>query len=145
MSTHNPDQFSPIQHMFVELFDGSVKRTIEYMARCGCPISYKHGQAIRWYPKVAAAIRDRQKRTMDPMIADRIERQKFWSDTMRDERLPLADRLRASEMLGKSEVDFSERRIIEGGDHPVTYQVCTGISRSPTQPIISEVLDAALS
>lgn len=38
-------------------------------------------------------------------IADRAERKKFWTDTMKT--APnIADRLRASELLGKSECDF---------------------------------------
>ena len=45
---------------------------------------------------------------------NRIQRQIFWSDIMRNESLPIRDRLRASELLGRSEGDFLERVDLSG-------------------------------
>jgi hypothetical protein len=42
-------------------------------------------------------------------IADRIERQEFWTQIMRDTRRPVYVRLKASEYLAKSEGDFEPR------------------------------------
>ncbi len=59
---------------------------------------------------VAAAIRARESKVLAPLIATRQERQKFWSDVMQGrEEAGLNDRLRASELLGKSEADFTEK------------------------------------
>ena len=43
------------------------------------------------------------------MIASREERQTFWTAILRDPETELRDRLRASELLGRSEGDFLER------------------------------------
>ena len=45
----------------------------------------------------------------DEMIADRDERLKFWTDIMRDDSQDLKHRLRASELLGKAQADFTEK------------------------------------
>lgn len=45
----------------------------------------------------------------DPLIATREDRQRFWTDVMEDETQDMKDRLRASEILGKSQTDFIER------------------------------------
>lgn len=42
-------------------------------------------------------------------IASRIERQSFWTKTMLDPEVEMKDRLKASELLGKSEADFTEK------------------------------------
>lgn len=47
-------------------------------------------------------------------IATRAERQALWTRVMFDEKARLADRLKASELLGKSEADFVERLQHEG-------------------------------
>lgn len=47
-------------------------------------------------------------------IATRAERQAFWTEVMLDVNEKMADRLRAAELLGKSEADFVERLQHEG-------------------------------
>ena len=47
---------------------------------------------------------------MQPVIATRDERQKFWTDVMNSSSEEMRDRLKASELLGKSEADFTENR-----------------------------------
>ena len=59
--------------------------------------------------EIQAAIQNREKERTDSMIATREERQQFWTAIMRDEEVDLRDRLRATELLGKSEGDFLER------------------------------------
>jgi len=49
-------------------------------------------------------------------IANREERQTYWSKIMRDEKQSMKDRLRASELLGKSEGDFITRLEHTGED-----------------------------
>jgi phage terminase small subunit len=50
-------------------------------------------------------IRDRLKAKN---VASRQIRQEFWSDMMQDEKTPKQERLRASELLGRSEADFTD-------------------------------------
>jgi phage terminase small subunit len=65
-------------------------------------------------PRIAEAIRKRSEKKLRPLIASREDRQRFWSRKMNSAEASLSDRLRASELLGKSEGDFIERREISG-------------------------------
>ena len=47
------------------------------------------------------------------LIATREERQRFWTETLRNEEEDMKHRLRASELLGKSFCDFTERREVQ--------------------------------
>ncbi|MBE0434205.1 MAG: terminase small subunit [Methylomicrobium sp.] len=49
-------------------------------------------------------------------IATREERQSFWTQIMRDRSEQTKDRLKAAELLGKSQADFIERRELTGAD-----------------------------
>lgn len=63
---------------------------------------------------VQERIRERELTEVRPEVANRHERQRFWANMMRDEEIPNADRLRASELLGKSEADFVD--VVKGAD-----------------------------
>ena len=57
-------------------------------------------------PKIVEAIKARSDQTIMPMVADRAQRQVFWTQIMSDDCEDLNTRLKASELLGKSEGDF---------------------------------------
>lgn len=57
---------------------------------------------------VAAALKSREAKQLKPLIASRQERQKFWTEVMKSEE-HMRDRLKASELLGRSEADFTEK------------------------------------
>ncbi|GHV49859.1 hypothetical protein FACS1894216_01010 [Synergistales bacterium] len=76
--------------------------------------AYSIGQRLLKHVEVAEAIRSREERETRKRIADRQARQIFWTAIMRDENAEVKDRLRASELLGKSEGDFIERTEITG-------------------------------
>ena len=57
---------------------------------------------------MAEAIKSRQNKENAPLIANRQDRQAFWSKVMYDEDQIMKNRLKASELLGKSEADFTE-------------------------------------
>ena len=65
-------------------------------------------------PDIVAAIAERNAPAASARIADRQERQSFWTHVMRDPTVEMKDRLRASELLGKSECDFAERVEVSG-------------------------------
>ena len=77
-----------------------------------------HVQAARLLRKatVRAAIDARV--AADPQIMDRTARQRLWSEVTQGRGpyadAPLRDRLRASELLGKSQGDFIERHEVSG-------------------------------
>ena len=60
-------------------------------------------------PQIEAAIKSREQNEVRKRIASRQERQEFWTAVLRDEEQKIPDRLRAAELLGKSEGDFLER------------------------------------
>lgn len=79
-------------------------------------------------PTIAAAIRDRERENIRPLIASRVERQEFWSNTMRDANEDARNRLKASELLGKSEGDFLDR-IEHSGSIDLTAAITAGRER----------------
>lgn len=60
-------------------------------------------------PQIIEQIKKREENRSNKRIATREERQIFWTQTMKDEKADMRDRLRASELLGKSEADFMEK------------------------------------
>ena len=67
--------------------------------------------ASRLSKKAKVRLRSEELRTalVSPSIADRKERIELWSDIARDGGEKTADRLRATELLGKAQGDFIER------------------------------------
>lgn len=65
-------------------------------------------------PSIAAAIKARQEKRLKPLIATREDRQAMWTAVMRDESVAMKDRLKASELLGRSECDFTEKVEVAG-------------------------------
>ena len=65
-------------------------------------------------PQIKEAIAEREKISSESRIADRQERQSFWTGVMRDPAEKMQDRLRAAELLGKSECDFVEKVEMKG-------------------------------
>lgn len=78
-------------------------------------------------PQISKAIKERRDKRLASLIATREERQQFWTNLMRDEDRKEADRLKASELLAKSEGDFLERRELTGPNgsplHPPQIKV----------------------
>ena len=57
-------------------------------------------------PKIKEAIESRRNSLLSSAIANRQQRQEFWTNLMNDEGQDPRVRLKASELLGKSEADF---------------------------------------
>jgi len=119
--THK-DGLTERQRRFVEAFMGRCQGNATEAARvAGCPKRSAHVTASRWLKnaKVKAGIAARVK--SDPKVLDREELQQFWSQVT----LGLGefkawggnDRIRASELLGKTQKMFSERVDVHHFDH----------------------------
>ena len=65
-------------------------------------------------PKINVAIKEREDKRLSPLIAKREERQEFWTSMMRDKTRKDDIRLKASELLAKSEGDFLDRAELSG-------------------------------
>lgn len=124
------DLLSPKHRLFVEAYHGDVVEAMQVAGFVADPaILKKKGEDLLKNPTIQKAIRERSKylAKTQTTIADREERQAFWTALMRNqdpnrvveytehgvpkkfEPIPLAQRIKASELLGKSEVDFVER------------------------------------
>ena len=103
------------QRRFVEAYDGNARK-----AAIAAGYSEKTAEVIGHEnlrkPKILAEIKAREVVRSTPLIASRAERQQFWSSVMRDKDQQMRDRLKAAELLGKSEADFIERQEITGRD-----------------------------
>jgi len=66
--------------------------------------------------KVQQRIDGLRKAIEEEAIADAKERQRFWTEVMRDQGADMKHRLKASELLAKAQGDFVERREISGPD-----------------------------
>lgn len=67
--------------------------------------AYSIGQELLKKPEIQNAMNENRNK----LIADRNERLQFWTTTMRDNNEEMKHRLKASELLGKAQSDFTEK------------------------------------
>ena len=106
------------QRRFVEAYICSANGNATEAARIS---GYKHPntQGPRLFVNVSIRKAIRERVESDPLIANRIERQRFWTELIRNPEINTNYRLRASEILGKSQLDFIER--LEDPERVETY------------------------
>jgi phage terminase small subunit len=130
------------QQRFIDCYDGDIEP-----AALSAGITYGYGRQLMVLSKhahVQEAIRGRELTKSNNRIATREERQEFWTKVYKGEESqpivtghredgtaivedipqPMRDRLKASELLGKSEADFIERKRIEDADgKPLKWKI----------------------
>ena len=93
---------------FVDAWEGNA--TAAALAAGYSPkTAYSQGQRLLKIVEVQDAIKAREAQRLAPTIASRRERQEFWTSVLRNEGEAMKNRLKAAELLGKSEGDFLER------------------------------------
>lgn len=93
---------------FVDVWEGNA--TAAALAAGYSPkTAYSQGQRLLKTVEVQEAIKAREAQRLAPTIATRQERQEFWTSVLRNEEEVMKNRLKAAELLGKSEGDFLER------------------------------------
>ena len=102
-----------MRQAFVEAFCGNATEAA-LKAGYSPKTAYSQGQRLLKNVEVKAAIAARQAPNSAARIADRQERQSFWTHVMRDPDEDMRNRLKAAELLGKSECDFAERVEVSG-------------------------------
>ena len=111
------------QRRFVEAYDGNASEAAR-----------QAGYSPKWADKfgpnligknreIAAAIREREEKRVNSLILSREQRQVFWSTVVQDEDADMRDRLKASELLGRSEGDFLEKTLDVTPPTPPSIQV----------------------
>lgn len=103
------------QQRFIEAYTGNATEAAK-VAGYSEKSAEKIGRDLLRNPTVAEAIRARESQAIKPLIASRQKRQEFWSMTMQDTAEDMRNRLKASELLGKSEGDFLSKVETTGKD-----------------------------
>lgn len=103
---------NPKQRAFVANYAGNATEAA-IKAGYSKKTAKSQGQRLLTHVDIARAIQSREETRTNKAIMDREERQAFWSSVARGEHgegfQDMKDRLRASELLGKSEADFVDR------------------------------------
>lgn len=102
--------FTEKQQRFIDAYAGNGTEAARLAGYAGDDnaLAVRAAELLR-NSKIAEAIGARQKKASRRLIASREERQEFWSKVMLDDLAHMQDRLRASELLAKSEADFVQK------------------------------------
>ena len=139
--TRGPDGLTLKQRRFVEAYMGEACGNGVLAARLA---GYKgdnntlHNIASENVRKPTVASAIERLAENDPLIASRKQRQTFWSEVMWDAGAEMKDRLKASELLGRTQADFIERREVAGGvavKHQHRHRVAVDLSRLSSEEL----------
>ena len=102
-------KLTPKQQKFVDFFDGNATQAARDAGYKGSDrtLSVIGHENLR-KPNILNAIIAREKPGRDKKIATRQERQEFWTEAQRNKDLDIKDRFKASELLGRSQADFTD-------------------------------------
>ena len=105
----------PKQQAFVDCYDGNGVKAARKAGYSGLDATLR-ATASKLLTKhnIQEALKLRNAPEEKERIADREERQEFWTNVMKDKAEDMRDRLAAARDLGKSEGDFLERISHEG-------------------------------
>lgn len=111
------DRLTPKQRKFIEAYSGNATEAARLAGYSGDDnVLGVTGHDLLRNPKIAHAIAEREERAITGLIATREERQAFWTQMMNDPVVDARDRLRAAELLGKSQADFIDKHEHSGPD-----------------------------
>ncbi|MEA4952723.1 hypothetical protein SDC9_109653 [bioreactor metagenome] len=102
------------QRRFVESYSGNASEAARLAGYAPRWADRQAHTLIEKNREIREAIQKREEQRRSELIADRTRRQMFWSRIMNDESESMATRLRASELLAKSEGDFLDRVRLDG-------------------------------
>jgi phage terminase small subunit len=103
-------KFTPKQRKFIEFYNGNASEAARLAGYSGSDNTLRvTAHHLIRNPNIQRAIRDRENRAINKGVMTRQERQEFWTTIALDKEKELKDRIRASELLAKSEGDFLER------------------------------------
>lgn len=106
---------TPKQKKFIEVYAGNGTEAARLAGYAGDDNAL--GVAAHYNlsnPKIVEAIQAREKAKIRPLIASREKRQEFWTLVMLDSGEDMRNRLKASELLGRSEADFTDKLDMSG-------------------------------
>jgi len=101
------------QKKFVEVYQGNATEAARLAGYKGSDNYLStHGARLMRDERIARAIRDRECNNTPNIILNRQERQGIWSKIAQDQEETTTNRLKALELLGKSEADFADRLLV---------------------------------
>jgi phage terminase small subunit len=103
------------QKRFIKFYNGNAAEAA-VQAGYSKGIAKTVGHKNMCKPWIYEAIQQRMNKIDGPIIATRADRQKFWTEVMLDKTKDMNDRLKASELLGRSEADFTEKHLVAVDD-----------------------------
>jgi len=137
------------QQKFVDVYVGNATQAAK-KAGYSIKTAYSAGQRLLKNVDIQKAVKLRNNGS-GRKIADRLARQKFWTDIMLDPEAAPRDRLKASELLGRSEADFTENvQVIGAIEHlsagELKKRLLTAIQSLPAQslPAPLNIVDVAV-
>lgn len=108
-----PVTLSERERRFVEAYmgdaAGNATKAAELAGYSPRSARYQGSKLLATNRNIQSAIEQRQQDVSTQGIADRAERQRFWTEFMRGVEIHPLARLKASELLGKSNADFVDR------------------------------------
>lgn len=102
------DKLTARQQAFVEAYAGNATAAALAAGYSKKTAAFIGAENLK-KPQIQDAIKAREAQRLAPTIATRRERQEFWTSVLRNEDEAMKNRLKAAELLGKSEGDFLER------------------------------------
>ena len=112
------------QQRFVDFYDGNATDAARKAGYKGNALTLGQvGKENLEKPHIKKAIQARETKRSASNIADREERQQFWTESMRDGEIDIKDKLKASELLGRSEADFTDNVHHKGAGNLMTVVV----------------------
>ena len=130
LTAKQPRELSTKQQRFIAAYNGNATEAARAAGYSEKNAGRIGGQLMN-NPRIMAAIQARETDRKESSIATREERQKLFTEIMRDKDENTRERLRACELLGKSEGDFLDRQEITGKDGaplvpggPLTINYC---------------------
>lgn len=103
------------QLKFIAAYDGNATQAARLAGYSGSSATLAQaGYHLMRNPEVRDAIAAREEGVLAPLVMSREERQELWSRLAADPDIESSIRLKASELLGKSQADFTERLEVKG-------------------------------
>ena len=108
-------KLTPKQIKFIAVYSGNATEAARLAGYKGNDDTLKQvGSENLAKHYIKAEIKKRMDKTVKKLIATREERQTFWTEVMKKKAARMNDRLKASELLGKSEADFTDKHEVAG-------------------------------
>ena len=103
------DGLTERQRAFCEAYVENGGNAADAARKAGYKNPHPQGVQTLRLVTVRNALEKLRRSTTNAAIASREERQSFWSSVLRDQNIDMKDRLKASDLLGKSQADFITR------------------------------------